>query len=84
MLSDAFYLGWEATVDGTPVKIYRADYAFRAVPLAAGTHLVHFTYRPLSYRLGRTISPATLLLIGLLLGQGRWRQGRAEPEGRAA
>lgn len=72
VLSDAFYPGWQATVDGKPVKIYRADYAFRAVPLSEGTHLVHFLYNPSTYRLGRSISLATLLLIGLLLGHSRW------------
>ena len=86
VLSDAFYPGWEATVDGTPVPIYRADYAFRAIPLSEGTHLVRFVYHPLSYRLGRWISLGTLLLIGPLLSQSRWsrRRRRSEPEGRSA
>jgi hypothetical protein len=86
VLSDAFYPGWQATVDGKPVKIYRADYAFRAVPLPEGTHLVRFAYYPLSYRLGRSISLATLLLIGVLIGRSAWtrRWRRAEPEGRSA
>jgi len=85
VLSDAFYPGWEATVDGTPVKIYRADYAFRAIPLSEGIHLVRFVYHPLSYRLGRAISLATLLLIGLLLGRSWWsrRRHRPESEGRS-
>lgn len=86
VLSDAFYPGWEATVDGKSAKIYRADYAFRAVPLPEGTHLVRFAYHPLSYRLGRSISLATLLLIGVLIGRSAWtrRPRRAEPEGRSA
>lgn len=86
VLSDAFYPGWQATVDGKPVKIFRADYAFRAVPLPEGTHLVRFAYHPLSYRLGRSISLATLLLMGVLIGRSAWvrRRRRAEPEGRSA
>ncbi|TKS58032.1 MAG: hypothetical protein EWM72_03290 [Nitrospira sp.] len=84
VLSDAFYPGWEATVDGTPVPIYRADYAFRAIPLSEGTHLVRFVYHPLSYRLGRWISLGTLLLIGPLLSQSRWsrRRSRSGSHGR--
>ena len=83
VLSDAFYPGWRATVGGKRVKIYRADYAFRAVPLSERTHLVHFVYNPLTYRLGRSISLATLRLIGLLLGHSRWsrRRHRSESEG---
>lgn len=82
VLSDAFYPGWQATVDGKPVMIYRADYAFRAVPLSEGTHLVHFIYYPLTYRVGRSISLGTLLLIGLWLGHNRWsrRRRRSEPK----
>jgi hypothetical protein len=84
VLSDAFYPGWQATVDGQPVKLYRADYAFRAVPLSEGTHLVRFTYRPFSYRLGRAISLATLLLLGCWFGQTEWRRRRAGAPGRPA
>lgn len=82
VLSDAFYPGWQATVDGKPVKIYRADYAFRAVPLPEGTHLVHFIYDPLTYRVGRTISLGTLLLIGFWLGYNRWHQHHFSKKGR--
>src|SRR5204863_6911232 len=31
-ISDNFFPGWNAKVDGTSVPIYRADYTFRAVP----------------------------------------------------
>jgi hypothetical protein len=84
VLSDAFYPGWEATVDGHPVKIYQANAAFRALPLFAGTHRVRFVYRPRSFRLGAAISLGTLLLLGLLLGYGRWRHARKEPNERPA
>ncbi len=79
VLSDTFCPGWEVTVDRTPAKIYRADYTFRAVPLAAGSHLVRFVYRPLSFRLGKSISLATLLLMGLLFGYSRWSRHRPQP-----
>jgi uncharacterized membrane protein YfhO len=52
VLSDTYYPGWKAFVDGTPRKIYRANYGFRAVPLSAGTHRVEFVYHPLSFKLG--------------------------------
>jgi hypothetical protein len=61
VLSDTYYPGWKAFVDGTPQKIYRADYAFRAVPLGAGTHKVEFVYDPMSFKLG-----AGVTLLGIL------------------
>jgi hypothetical protein len=65
VLSDTYYPGWKAFVDGIPQKIYRANYAFRAVPLSAGTHRVEFLYDPLSFKLG---AGATFLgILGCLL-----------------
>ncbi len=43
-IGDAWLPGWKADVDGTPVGILRANYAFMAVPLGAGTHHVNLHY----------------------------------------
>ncbi len=68
VLSDTYYPGWEALVDGQETKIYQADYLFRAVPLKQGTHVVEFRYRPGSFRIGLTISLATgAILCAVLL-----------------
>jgi hypothetical protein len=61
VLSDTYYPGWKAFVDGNPKKIYQANYAFRAVPLNAGTHRVEFIYDPMSFKLG-----AGVTLLGIL------------------
>ena len=76
VLSDTYYPGWKAFVDGKETKIYRADYTFRAIPLNAGTHRVEFVYDPISFKLG-----AGVTLLGILgcFGMG-WvarRRGRA-------
>ncbi|MGW8250836.1 MAG: hypothetical protein ACWGO1_09360, partial [Anaerolineales bacterium] len=42
LLSDTWYPGWTASVDGVDVPIYRANYLFRAVSLPAGEHQVRF------------------------------------------
>lgn len=64
-LSDNYYPGWQATVDGSSTKIYRADFAFRSVVVPAGNHLVKFTYQPRSFEIGKDITLLTLLFLGL-------------------
>ncbi len=55
-LSDTFYPGWQAEVNGIPWTVLRADYTFRAVALPAGEQMVLFAYRPLSFLAGAIIS----------------------------
>lgn len=66
-LSDNFYPGWQATVDGRSVPILQADYSFRAVEVTAGKHIVHFSYRPVSFYLGTFISLVSAILLGLFV-----------------
>ncbi|MFB0538129.1 MAG: YfhO family protein, partial [Anaerolineae bacterium] len=69
VLSDTYYPGWRAYVDGEEKEILRANYAFRAVPLESGQHTVLFQYDPLSFKLGLAISLATwgAIILGLAL-----------------
>jgi hypothetical protein len=64
VLTDAFYPGWKARVDGKERKILRANYLFRGVELPAGNHKVEFIYDPESFKVGLAIS---LFTIGLLM-----------------
>jgi hypothetical protein len=74
-LSDSYYPGWNAYLDGVKVHIYRADYAFRAVSVPSGAHTVQFLYEPPSFYNGIIISAASaLLLFGcIVLNVGRRR-----------
>jgi len=76
LLTDAWYPGWMASVDGKSVPIWRADLIFRAVQLSAGEHSVEFTYDPISFRIGLWISGAALLALlgwGMLVQLGKRR-----------
>ena len=37
---------WSATVDGSPVPVYRANYTYKAIRLPAGDHIVEWRYNP--------------------------------------
>ncbi len=75
VLADTYYPGWRAYLeDKTEVRIVRANYNFRAVPLSAGNHTVTFSYQSEGFRRGLRISLVSLSVIfGLLV---YWRLGR--------
>jgi hypothetical protein len=62
VLSDTYYPGWKAFIDGSESPIYRADYIFRAIFLDRGKHTVEFRYEPLSFRVGSIITLFSLFL----------------------
>lgn len=71
LLTDAYYPAWEATVNGEPAEIYRADVMFRAVPIAAGHSTVIFEYKNTMFELGLAIA-VTFGLVGAAIW---WRKG---------
>ena len=69
VLSDTYYPGWTATVDGVPAQILPTNHLFRGVSAPAGTHRIRFAYRPRSVAIGAVLS----LLTGLALAAGAYR-----------
>ena len=68
-LSDTFYPGWKATIDGVDTNIVRANYTFRAIAVPKGNHLVKFSYLPFSFIAGFFVSLfsfAALLFLCIL------------------
>ncbi len=63
VLSDLYYPGWEATVDGQPVPIYEANACVRAVPVDEGAHMVEFSFRPKPLLYGAVISLVSALVL---------------------
>jgi hypothetical protein len=73
VLTDSWFPGWKATVDGHDVPIERVDYLIRGVPVPAGAHRVEFRYEPASWRVGWILSLLALIAIlaSALIG---WRR----------
>jgi hypothetical protein len=89
ILSDAWYRGWVATVDGAPTRIYRTNLFLRGVPIAPGEHRVRFDYVPRAFRLGLGISAtavAASLALGVVGARSWWRRrsGARDRPSRAA
>ena len=74
VFSEIYYpAGWEATIDGKPAEIIRANYVLRALQVPAGAKSIEFTFRPKSYYVGDKVSLASgSLLILMLLGCIGW------------
>jgi uncharacterized membrane protein YfhO len=67
VLADTLYPGWQATLDGQPAEILRANHTFRSVAFPPGEHIVAFRYLPLSFQVGAVVSLLTLFVtVGAL------------------
>ena len=64
-IAQAHYHRWRADVDGRPVKVWRANYAFQALEVPAGQHLVRLKYEDRLFQAGSLIS--ILSIVGCLL-----------------
>ena len=56
IVADTYFPGWEATVDGRPVRIHEAYDMIRGIVVDAGPHRVEMRYRPWSVRLGALLT----------------------------
>jgi hypothetical protein len=79
VLSDNFYPGWSAAVDGTPARILRANHTMRAIRVPAGRHLISFVFMPTAFFLSLYVSLSagalTLSLLGVLVLRNKRRRG---------
>jgi hypothetical protein len=70
VLTDSWFPGWQATVDGERAPIRRVDHVLRGVVVGPGEHTVEFRYAPASWRAGWIVSLAALLAVALAVGIG--------------
>jgi hypothetical protein len=82
VVADSWWPGWEATLDGTPVPILRADVLVRAIRWPAGRHVLEMRYRPpevgyglLASALGAALTAASMAFLA------RRPKELARPEG---
>jgi hypothetical protein len=75
VLSDNYYPGWKAFVDGAPAPILNANWTMRAVEIPAGAHVVSFIFAPRALAIGAYASglSAIIVVIALILLRRKWR-----------
>jgi len=75
VLSDQFFPGWKAFIDGKETRIYRVNGCVRGIVSPGGRHEVVFKYVPVRIYVAAIVSLATLSLciLSLLLMRLRYR-----------
>ena len=83
VVADAWWPGWEATIDGAPTTTFPADVLVRAVRFPAGRHVLEMRYRPPEVLTGLLLSALGLVALAawsaLLHRAARERPERATP-----
>jgi len=74
-MSETYYPGWKAYVDGKEEEILQANYIFRAIPLGPGSHRVEVVCEPLSFKIGLSVSLLTTFLLLIAWGIYSRRSG---------
>ncbi len=70
-LSEVYYPpAWKAYIDAQETKIYKANYAFRAVVVPKGSHIIEFKYHSPKFETGKTISLVANIITLLLFAIG--------------
>ncbi len=72
VVSQTYYHLWQATVDGKPARLLRANHAFQSVEVPAGRHAVRLNYRNDPFYFGAIISG--FALCACAMGWWRYRQ----------
>jgi hypothetical protein len=82
VLTDPYYPGWRAFVNGVETPILRADYLFRAIALPPGSHEVRFAFAPWPLQRGAMLSMAGVVIalgaiavgvVGAFVSARPWR-----------
>jgi len=76
VLSEIYYPGWTATIDGQSVEVGRVNYLLRAVKVPAGTHKLEMQFKPTSVKTTESIAFVAMALVLLAFVVALALQGR--------
>ena len=73
VISENYYPGWLASVDGKPANVGRVDYTMIGVELPAGARTVSLRFTSPSYQRGKVVTWIAILIGVVMLAGGLWR-----------
>ena len=79
VVSENFYPGWSAVVDGKDARVERVDFTLLGVELPAGARNVSFRFRSAPYEAGKTTTQIALVLALLITAGGALLDRRRTP-----
>ena len=82
VVSEMYFPGWKAYIDGAASPVYRTDWSLRGVVVDRGDHSVELRYEPRSFTYGALISGGTgaVCILVLLMTALRGRRSRPSPQ----
>jgi hypothetical protein len=74
VVSEMYFPGWNAYIDGAASRLYRTDWSLRGVVVEQGDHVVNLRYEPRSFTRGALLSGGTgAVCLAVLLIAARRR-----------
>jgi hypothetical protein len=67
VVSQIFYPGWQATIDGEPADLLRVNVVQQGLVVPSGEHIVEISYWPHTFSQGVIISTVALVICGGML-----------------
>lgn len=68
--NNSYFPGWKAFIDGKKTKLFRANYAFGAIFVPEGNHVIEFIYRPDSFMIGLAMTAFASIVILIIFIHG--------------
>lgn len=78
VLTDVFYPGWTAWIDGRESRIYRVNHAVRGVFVPQGHHEILFRYDPVLVKAGAVTSVFMVIVLGVWWSRWRFKSSKLE------
>ena len=76
VVAQTFYHPWHVFLDGEPRRLFRANLAFQAFEVPAGTHHAVLAYQDRAFEIGGLISVSSLLLCAIVIARFRTRSNQ--------